>query len=291
MNFRDIRYDEDIEEIVNLVKNGLDPSFTDEFFRWKHLSNPFGNSFGLVAEDEGRIIGLRMFMFWEFFNNKEAKILKAIRPVDTVVSKDYRGRGLFKHLTLEGLGRCKGSYDLIFNTPNENSLPGYLKMGWDISEDVPNLKLGLINFFNKKHNIKILRVDSISFSKKEIFYNKGWCTNKSEEFIKWRYSNSDYIAARFEDNFLIFSIIFVRNIKTIIVYELLGDTKFFQGMLVNLTMKMKTPFIYFLDNQEFNNIHFITSIKRKNPIITFKNDENIIKGNLNFSLGDLEGKL
>ena len=37
-----------------------------QFFRWKHLENPFGRSFMLVAETDGRIVGLRAFMRWEF---------------------------------------------------------------------------------------------------------------------------------------------------------------------------------------------------------------------------------
>jgi hypothetical protein len=36
------------------------------FFRWKHLNNPFGRSFMLVAEADDRIVGLRAFMRWEF---------------------------------------------------------------------------------------------------------------------------------------------------------------------------------------------------------------------------------
>ena len=32
------------------------------FFRWKHLENPFGPSYLLVAERDGRLIGLRALM-------------------------------------------------------------------------------------------------------------------------------------------------------------------------------------------------------------------------------------
>jgi hypothetical protein len=38
--------------------------------------------------------------------------------------------GVFSALTLAALDRLRGDVDLIYNTPNEKSLPGYLKMGW-----------------------------------------------------------------------------------------------------------------------------------------------------------------
>ena len=37
-----------------------------EFFRWKHLENPFGRSLMLVAEADDRIVGLWAFMRWGF---------------------------------------------------------------------------------------------------------------------------------------------------------------------------------------------------------------------------------
>ncbi len=54
-------------ELLN-VTLGAGPAGTRpaSFFRWKHLENPFGRSFMLVAETDGRIVGLRAFMRWEF---------------------------------------------------------------------------------------------------------------------------------------------------------------------------------------------------------------------------------
>ena len=62
-----------------------------EFFRWKHLENPFGRSFMLVAEADGRIVGLRAFMRWEFVAGDGA--FRAVRAVDTATHPDYPGAG------------------------------------------------------------------------------------------------------------------------------------------------------------------------------------------------------
>jgi GNAT superfamily N-acetyltransferase len=106
-----------------------------EFFRWKHLENPFGRSFMLVAEDAGRLVGLRAFMRWRFvFDGGK---VRAARAVDTATHPEYQGRGIFTRLTLAALEELRGEVDLIFNTPNEKSMPGYLKMGWEVMGTVP----------------------------------------------------------------------------------------------------------------------------------------------------------
>jgi GNAT superfamily N-acetyltransferase len=111
---------------------------TAEFFRWKHAANPFGRSPGLVAVAGGRVVGLRVFLRWEF--SAGGQPVPAVRAVDTATHPDYQGRGIFRRLTMElldGLGRDPGGPRLVFNTPNGNSLPGYLKMGWTPVGTVP----------------------------------------------------------------------------------------------------------------------------------------------------------
>jgi GNAT superfamily N-acetyltransferase len=99
-----------------------------EFFRWKHHENPFGSSFILVAESQGRLVGLRAFMRWRFEGGGGR--FEAVRAVDTATHPDVQGRGVFTRLTLAALEALDGQADLVFNTPNRASWPGYLKMGW-----------------------------------------------------------------------------------------------------------------------------------------------------------------
>jgi hypothetical protein len=106
-----------------------------EYFRWKHLANPFGRSYMIVAEVQGRIIGFRALMRWRFRANDRE--IAAVRPVDTVTHPEERGRGVFSRLTRSALDALHGEVDLVFNTPNQNSLPGYLKMGWRITGEIP----------------------------------------------------------------------------------------------------------------------------------------------------------
>lgn len=130
---------DDQSDVLTLMNRCLgwddDPRYRD-LFRWKHLDNPFGPSFGWVATDAGRVVAVRLFMRWQF--SRGAEVLDAVRAVDTATDPDYQGRGLFTALTSHGLEAMRErGVGFVFNTPNSQSLPGYLKMGWRVVGRVP----------------------------------------------------------------------------------------------------------------------------------------------------------
>ena len=101
-----------------------------EYFAWKHRANPLGPSPEWVAEVDGRIAGYRTFLRWEF-EDGAGRTLRAVRAVDTATHPDFRGRGVFRALTLAAVDALAAEgIDFVFNTPNDQSRPGYLKMGW-----------------------------------------------------------------------------------------------------------------------------------------------------------------
>lgn len=287
LTYRNINYDEDLEQIIPLIQKNLDSTYTSNFFRWKHLENPFGKSYGLLALDGEKIIGLRMFMFW-VFNTQKGKV-KAIRPVDTVTAENYRGQGIFKKLTLEGLQNIFDEYEIIFNTPNKNSLPGYLKMGWSKIENLDCFRVGLINPFANSSSFLSILIDQLNFNEDNLNYQSR--TMLSEEFLKWRYKDSMYQVVHFpsEGNYIIYKKSKINNIPSLIIYEIIGHPAQ-QGVILNsLAKKNKTPFVYYYG--DIKNGRFLNSFKRNSPVVVIKNDRNFIGDKLNFSLGDLEAKL
>jgi GNAT superfamily N-acetyltransferase len=101
----------------------------DDFYDWKHEQSPFGSSPAWIAEHEGTPVGFRVFMRWEFAI--DGRPVRAVRAVDTATHPDHRGRGIFSKLTLHALEEVRAEgVGFVFNTPNQNSRPGYLKMGW-----------------------------------------------------------------------------------------------------------------------------------------------------------------
>jgi hypothetical protein len=71
-------------------------------------------------------------MRWVYLG-REGEAYPAVRGVDTATHPDFQRRGIFSALTLHAAGELRREgCAFVFNTPNQNSLPGYLKLGWKI---------------------------------------------------------------------------------------------------------------------------------------------------------------
>lgn len=130
---------EDRAVIIDLLAASLgrddDPRF-EALYAWKHEQNPFGPSLKVVAVDGDRVVGFRGLMRWRWQHGE--RVVDAVRAVDTATHPDYQGRGIFTRLTLHAVEELRAEgVGFVFNTPNSQSLPGYLKMGWLLVGRVP----------------------------------------------------------------------------------------------------------------------------------------------------------
>lgn len=186
---------DDFPAIISLLKASLGESLipkSEELWNWKHISNPFGTSPMLVAEDNGLICGVRVFLRWEFRQGK--KLIKACRAVDTAIHPDYQGKGLFKSLTLALIEELKEEgVELIYNTPNSQSTPGYLKMEWEKWGKLP-LKMHFNLSLRKSKNQSLTsdwssitpvfhKIENRSYNADEIQ------TSLVSGYLRWRYMN------------------------------------------------------------------------------------------------------
>jgi GNAT superfamily N-acetyltransferase len=121
----------DFVRILELTRRSL--GWTDQDARylvWKHAQNPFGASPMWIAETDGRVVGFRAFLRWEFVDSGDT-VVRSVRAVDTATDPDYQGQGVFTGLTRTAVDELSSEgVAFVFNTPNRQSLPGYLKMGW-----------------------------------------------------------------------------------------------------------------------------------------------------------------
>jgi GNAT superfamily N-acetyltransferase len=122
----------DVPAVVELMKTSLGEGAIPRspgFWAWKHERNPFGASPFLVAEAAGKLVGVRVFMRWTW--DSAGTAVRAVRAVDTATHPDWRGKRIFQKLTLALVDQMKEEgVGFVFNTPNQMSAPGYLKMGW-----------------------------------------------------------------------------------------------------------------------------------------------------------------
>lgn len=198
INKEDITYragkDEDVPQIVALLRASLGEELlpkSELFWNWKHVKNPFGNSPLAVAIHNDKIVGVRAFMQWRW--EGDGKSFRALRAVDTAVHPDYQGFGIFTKLTLGLIDTCrKEGFDLVFNTPNDKSRPGYLKMGWVAKGKLP-IRIRFVAGIGRSSSMESLLtpVDSAV----DLFFEKDFsaqaggslCTPVSKEYLLWRY--------------------------------------------------------------------------------------------------------
>lgn len=186
------------------------------FWRWKHLENPFGPSHLMLAANS-EVLGLRAFMRWQFVGATGVGI-HAVRAVDTATHPHHRRLGIFSLLTQASVERLRAEgVHLIYNTPNPQSMAGYLKLGWQYVGR-PQLMIRVIRplrtaarlvmrrgaagdradiagFFRRMPH----RVEELLTHQQHLAtimqLNDGLCaegvrTARSAEFLRWRYASA-----------------------------------------------------------------------------------------------------
>ncbi len=233
-DFQTVAYsDELLPEVLELTRATLGAggavAKTEDYWRWKHHSNPFGPSYGLCALDSqsGQLAALRILLRWSF-RAADGVELKAVRAVDTATHPNYQRQGLFSSLTQAAIEELRSDgVRLIFNTPNEKSLPGYLKMGWKLVDRLPMYMRPLrpmrmlgrqVGFTTKtKSDARIVQDDyfdpaaimswrefveihgdcvwQLAAQWETVRRQVGWRTQRSAEYLHWRFGenpNVDY---------------------------------------------------------------------------------------------------
>lgn len=321
--------EQDLPAIIELMRSSLGESMipkSEKLWKWKHEENPFGESYVLVAEENNQLIGLRAFMQWEWRWN--GKTYRAVRAVDTATHPDHQGKGIFKRLTLQQLEICKNEgIDFVFNTPNDQSRPGYLKMGWVAQGKMPlkfkitrPFSLTYAKFFNKNKYTNIYEDptpqqvwDSMIFDllKKYIQRESNQLTTPiSTQYIKWRYAfNPLFRYNYFTDfkNYILISRIkyqgFAKELR-IVDYILINEESSINSLIsqeINQFCRLHNIDIISFSGQQYKMYkpYFkwmgILPVKPWGPIVTVRDlnmrddfEELLKTGNWNYSVGDLE---
>lgn len=319
---------EDKSAITNLLKSSLGDSLipkSKELWEWKHEQNPFGSSFVLLAEENDEIIGVRAFMQWRWI--WKDKIFHAIRAVDTATHPAHQGKGIFKKLTLKQLELCEQQgIDFVFNTPNDQSRPGYLKMGWQQQGKLP-LKLSIATPFSLASQVIFKKLPA---SEKELNgnakdewqnvlnllkYNKtiaipGLHTDINELYVSWRYAINPLYNYGFITDHKNYVLLY--RIKEHKLYRelritdfiLFNDDSFIKADIkkqLKRAIKLNNANIISISGNQYQHFHRyfnwmgIIPVNPWGPIVTVRKVNNQIditqlldSSNWQYSLGDLE---
>lgn len=239
---------EDIPAIVVLLQLSLGENLikkSESTWNFKHVDNPFGVSHVLLAYEDGILVGVRAFMKWQWQLGND--VWTAYRAVDTATHPDYQGKGIFKKLTLKAIDDIQKEGDtFVFNTPNENSRPGYLKMGWQIVDaielSVIPVAFYFISFFFTKpklqNTISIEQLETLCRDyNSELSQKNRLFTPKSPAYLKWRYEENplqDYVVFSSTDWYMVFYIKKHRFFNELRVVETIGSKLYHKQIQKNI---------------------------------------------------------
>lgn len=125
----DCRWSDQLDE--KFVKDFIDVecqvfgSFELSSFNRKFIENIYGPSVLAVVYINGKPSAARAL--WR--NDINGR--KAYQPGNTCVLSVCRGKGIFSEMTRRTVNMLDKE-DVIYNFPNPNSFPGYIKMGWKL---------------------------------------------------------------------------------------------------------------------------------------------------------------
>lgn len=129
----DIRYssaadDRFIDDFTSVERQVFGNGYDRDLFRHKFLDNPYGQSVLAVVYIDGQPSAARAL--WR--NDVDGH--EAYQPGDTCVLAPCRGKGVFSEMTRRAVAMLPPTA-LIYNFPNTNSYPGYLKLGWTLQKE------------------------------------------------------------------------------------------------------------------------------------------------------------
>lgn len=277
-----------------------------DFFAWKHEDNPFGPSPAWVAIEGGRIVGFRTFLCWQLARGAER--LRMVRAVDTATDPDHQGKGIFRLLTERAVEELTAAgYDAVFNTPNSQSRPGYLKMGWAQlgrpaigarpRGPLAALKMGQSRTGAEKWSeattvgqpvADVFRGPGLESLLATLPAPAGWSTPRSADYLRWRYGFEPlhYRALEVRGGLAVFRVRRRGPSREIALCEWLAPGPDRRGLrrLVHAAGD-------YLIAGELGLVHGVLPVPRLGPVVTWRRlTRSTVPaiGDLSLSLGDLE---
>jgi RimJ/RimL family protein N-acetyltransferase len=130
----------DLSGFLSLYEQVFGRIMSTDWFSWKYEENPYFCTIPIfIAETDGNLVGVRPFFSLPI--QAECTTYTAFQPTDAMVHPDHRRRGLFTRMTKRALDWLADAMDsqtaFCFNFPNQQSLPGDLKLGWREVGTVP----------------------------------------------------------------------------------------------------------------------------------------------------------
>lgn len=152
--FSDNLDDKFITDFINVENEVFNSNYTRNAFNKKYLNNIYGASvLAIVYIANHKPIAARAL--WR----NDIAGQPAYQPGDTCVLEEARGNGVFSEMTKRAIEMLPTD-TIIYNFPNKNSFPGYIKLGWKL---VRESRLILLSSYRSFKSLNPIRMDKRYF--------------------------------------------------------------------------------------------------------------------------------
>lgn len=264
---------------LRVLSDQFGPQFNATWFRWKHRSNPWGPSLGWVAVEGREVVGVRLMLRWRLTSSGGP--VDALRPCDTVTAPQARGKGVFSALVRHALDEGGQHGELVFNTPNSQSMPGYLKIGFRRWATVGQ-RLVLI----------LRRATTLSDSPSPPMPVEALKTDMSAQFIDWRYRSNPVFSygvwgiAGDEPNGIVTRSRRSRGLSTMVVSELWGGDAARRELVRAAASQTGTSLVWI--NERDRDVVGGISLRSSSTEVTRYDLKPSRRSSPHFSVGDVE---
>lgn len=225
---------------------GKNSMMSSDYFKRKFIDNIYGESILVTVYSDGIPVATRAFWRNDLFGRK------AYQPCNTAVIKDFRGKGIFKEMTLFALEKTEKK-DLIYNYPNSNSYPQYLKLGW---KNFASYRTVILTSFKKFLDVHSYVIDND--------YLKWWILPQKQKFFVYQKNGFSFLVKKRAKNvYFIKGVINNDQAPNFIQLNSIFPIFLYYGKEVNFYNSRLTPFnIVIKTDDSFSDI----------SIPTYKND-------------------
>lgn len=276
------------QEYKNLFLDTFGHEITKDKFEKKNIRNPFlkGDPIIYLIFHGDKVIGSNSFFPIEV--NIYNTTYLGVQSGDSMISKEYRGKGLFNLILSHSLDSLNNlGYKFIIGLPNKNSYSRFLKLGFKsidkltIYSTIVNIKhinklssnkalkviskLEILNnllkiprYFKQYKNLTIEKFDLFEDDIFDFIFkskpSNSTTINNTKEYLKWKYDEKGIVKYIFRENMsnktigVLICSIEEGNSMDIIDYFLEPNSKY------NLVHIVNTLSLYLSKNEKIGNL-------------------------------------
>jgi len=177
-----------------LAKNRTSADFmTPGFYRWKYAGFSLKSRIAVVWRDKHMVAANAMYPCPIWLGQQR---VLGWQSCDTATRPDSRGKGYFQNCLLR-LQEAIAPGEIFFGFPNQNSMRGFVKIGW-IDKGIVTTWVNPIARWTGRHSDRVIQIERFDARQDELAHrlraDEYATLSRNADFLNWRYADHPQVA-------------------------------------------------------------------------------------------------